>query len=332
VKTMRNAILAVLLCAAPVARAQEVSVDPVPQAPAIVASPVATPEPSAPAPVAYAPAPAPVTAPAVVEPAAPAPVASAPPAPAQYAPAPVAPAATPVAADVARAQGSAATAAAAAAVASPAPAPTKSLPNVTPARAAPTPAAVAGAPKYLPTCAPIPGYAYVPVAQPPSDDQIVERDQLYDQLDRTEMRLEDMEREPPSLGGSITMMVIGYGTMVVSSMVALAAFSSAEDIQNHPWNSDKDALYYDVNDDKKVDQHDEKHFRNVAYGFTAAAGVGLLMGIASTVRFSTRMTERTAWRNERASLKSQRARLRRELDYGVNVTAQQVQLGVQGHY
>jgi len=179
--------------------------------------------------------------------------------------------------------------------------------------------------------APPPGYAYVPITQLSPGVQ-AQRNELYDELHRTETRLGELEGQSLRLGAPITFMVLGYGTMLLSSVVALSSFSAAEDIQHHRWNHRGSDLEYDTNYDGKVNKRDEHEFRQRAYGFTALAGLGLVVGTISTFRLVSKIHTRRELRSERASLTEKRKRLRSELDYGVGATPQSMQFTLQGRY
>ncbi len=173
---------------------------------------------------------------------------------------------------------------------------------------------------------------YVPISQQLSPGELARRDDLYDQLQETETRLNLLEHKKLSVRGPITFMVLGYGGALISGLVALSAFSAAEDIENQQWDQYGSDVDYDFTGNGKVNHADERGFRNMAYGFTAAAAVCLFVGLTSTIRLFSRLSTRKEVHAERASLEGKRARLRQQLDYGIGGTQQQMQFAVRGQY
>jgi hypothetical protein len=176
------------------------------------------------------------------------------------------------------------------------------------------------------------GYVLVPIAQQAPAATGAGRDELYDDLHRTETRLDALEDEPVSLGGPITFMILGYGGTLIASAVALSSYSAAEDIKHARWSDQNSGFDYDVNNDGRVNHSDERTLRHTAYGFAATTGLCLLVGIASTIRLASRISERKALQSERAELHARRASIRRQLDFGVSPSAQQLAFSVQGRY
>jgi hypothetical protein len=179
-----------------------------------------------------------------------------------------------------------------------------------------------------------PGYviaaSHVILATPTLQGPVSARyEHLNAELARVDERLADLQNERIKLGAPITMMVLGYGTALVSSLVALSAYSSAQDIQHHRSNIDHG---HDINHDGSVNGHDEQQYRRYAYGFTALAGFGAMVGLLSTAGLVRRKAQRRAQASERKELLGQRERLRKQLDYGLSASPQQLQLSVQGQF
>lgn len=191
---------------------------------------------------------------------------------------------------------------------------------------APTPAPQRN--ESAPPVWPPPGYALVPVGQL----NLAQRDALYDELHRTESRLDALRAEEPRLGASIAFMAIGYGGTLIASAIALSAFAAAEDIEHDRWQLKSDEVDYDINGDGRVNQRDERILRRTAYGFTATAGVALLTGIISNIRLVSHIDERKRVRRERILLTERRGRIRRQLDYGAYAGGQQFSLSLYGRY
>lgn len=360
-RTFGSSLLALVLLAQS-AEAQDVPVQAAPaEAPpveAAPAAPVAEPPPAASAPPAAAPAPtapaappAPVAQPAPVAPAPVAPVAPAAPVPQQAAPAPVAPSYAPPAApppvygfqpqnspllgpqppvrsypvypqpQYAQPQ-------------QPAPyyvVPAYPVQPVQPPPPPPPPATVT-----LP--APPPGYFYLPVPhgqltlpqnQGPTLDH-ARRDQLYEELNQVNLRIDHLKRQRISVGGPIALMIIGYTTTLVASSVALGFLSSAEDIENgYAWDDDQDL---DLNDDGFVNATDEQRFRRAARISAIVAGAGLGFGLLNTIRLASRVGDRRKQRAELRALEGQRGNLRRQLDFGAAGWSNGMQLQMSGRF
>jgi hypothetical protein len=197
--------------------------------------------------------------------------------------------------------------------------------------------------------APPPGYGYAPLAwqppqgltlQPPQSlawqqphNDVAGRDALYDELHETEMRLDATQGKSIRLGAPITFMILGYGTTLIFSAVALSSLAAAEDIENdRTLYGERDPYDYDNNGDGRVDAKDEESFRNTARATAAVAGVGLLTGLISTIRLVHKVGERKKLRRERASLIAKRTSLRRQLDYGVGGSPEHLTFNVNGRF
>lgn len=191
-----------------------------------------------------------------------------------------------------------------------------------------------------------PGYTYAPVPQVPTPAEAARRDQLYSELLRVDTRIAELDRTRVGLGGPIAMMGFGYGALLFSSAVALSAYAAAEAVErgdyyyddedDHYHHHDHDGRYHaddlDANNDGYVDHRDERRYRKLAYGFTGVAAVGLTAGIIGTVRLKKRIAERRQQGAERKRLVNERENLRKQLDYGVGVMPQSLQLNIQGHF
>jgi hypothetical protein len=68
------------------------------------------------------------------------------------------------------------------------------------------------------------------------------------------VQLDGVESRRLKLGAPITFMALGYGTMLISSLAAIASVSAAEDIENARWSEyDEDGYDYVENGDGRVD-------------------------------------------------------------------------------
>jgi hypothetical protein len=188
------------------------------------------------------------------------------------------------------------------------------------------------APRYVQPAQPAPtyvlppppnGYMYMPVpmqGQTPSlslaPPDVARRDQIYAQLQQTEARLAQLKQNKIGVGGPITMIVLGFGTTVVSGLIGLGQFAQAERIQHGDYDPRYDGGELDYNDDGKINGHDASEFRQNARIAGVVAGVGLLFGIIGSVRLSTKKEERRKQAFEIRSLTHQRDNLRTQLGLG----------------
>jgi hypothetical protein len=165
------------------------------------------------------------------------------------------------------------------------------------------------------------GYMYMPVplqqAPVPSvslnPPDVARRDQIYAELQQTEMRLAQLKQDKISVGGPVTMLVLGFGTTVVAGLIGLGNFASAERIQHEDYDAYYDQGELDKNDDGKINGHDAHEFRENARIAGAIAAGGLLIGIIGAVRLSTKREERRKRAFEIRSLSHQRETLRTQL-------------------
>jgi hypothetical protein len=186
--------------------------------------------------------------------------------------------------------------------------------------------------------APPPGYFYLPVphnqlqvpqTQGPTLDHR-QRDQLYEELNQVNLRIDHLKRQRISVGGPIALMVIGYTTTLIASSVALGFLSSAEDIENgYAWDDDRNL---DLNDDGFVDATDEQRFRRAARISAIVAGAGLGFGLLNTIRLASRVGDRRKQRAELRALEGQRGNLRRQLDFGAAGWSNGMQLQLNGRF
>jgi hypothetical protein len=166
-----------------------------------------------------------------------------------------------------------------------------------------------------------PGYSLVAgivIKAPPEGMEAVRTQQRAEELKQVEAKLNDLQQaQRIGVGGPVLAMIVGYGTAVASSFVALAAFESARDRRH----------------DSNPARHDEEtRFRRLGYGFSAAAGAGLLTGILGSTALSRRIEQRKDRASERADLAGRLSTLRQQLDYGLSVAPQQVQVAVQSSF
>ncbi|MDB4973396.1 MAG: hypothetical protein JWN48_1737 [Myxococcaceae bacterium] len=183
--------------------------------------------------------------------------------------------------------------------------------------------------------APPPGYVYMALPQPQLQLQSAgdpRRDQLYAELTRVNLRLETLQDERPSLGGPITFMVVGYGTALVSSLVALGSFSDAEDIHDGRIHSRDHERDLDVNNDGVVDSHDEHQLRRTSRVAAGVGGAGLAVGLFSTIGLFRRIAQRRAQNVELRDLREKSNNLRSQLDFGANSWNGRTQFTVQGQW
>lgn len=233
--------------------------------------------------------------------------------------------------------------------AAPAPAaspPPQAAPLPPPAPAAPAPPA-ASEPQGYPTApppqsAPLPpppeGYQYqyatphgpaYPAAYPEH------RAAVQSELNEVDTRLRELsaERKQVSLVAPIALMGAGFGTALVSGVIALTGFAVAEGIENDDWwDRDYDRDDVDWNDDGRINGSDERAARNTARVFTGFAIVGIGVGIGGSVLLSKRLKERRVNGPEIHDLKERRRDLKRELRYGASVMPDHAALSVSGRF
>ncbi|HEX6240624.1 MAG TPA: hypothetical protein VFZ61_07020, partial [Polyangiales bacterium] len=167
------------------------------------------------------------------------------------------------------------------------------------------------------------GYMYMPVplqGQTPSlslaPPDVARRDQVYAQLQQTEARLAQLRQDKIGIGGPVTMIVLGFGTTLVSGLIGLGQFAAAERIQHEDYDAYYDRGELDKNEDGKINGHDAHEFRQNARIAGVVAGVGLLFGIFGAARLSTKKEERRKQAFEIRSLSQQRDNLRAQLGLG----------------
>jgi hypothetical protein len=129
----------------------------------------------------------------------------------------------------------------------------------------------------------------------------------------------------------LVLLVAGYGTALVGMAAAGATFVLAEDVQH--WDvGDRWRDRLDVNDDGSIDSDDEQAFRRMARSFAVIGGVGTVIGIVGTVLLANRLREQRAYAPEMRSLKQRRRELRRQLEYGGNLSPATVTLSLRGRF
>jgi hypothetical protein len=168
---------------------------------------------------------------------------------------------------------------------------------------------------------------------------VARRDMLHAELARVEAQLAQVEAKRQGIGGPVAQTAVGLGGTLLFSAIALGAYGAAEAIQNRNYCHHRDYDRYDdcyddldINESGVVNQKDEDAFRRTAYAFTGLAAVGLAVGISGVIRLARRTGERRAVKSERKNLLDQRANLKKQLDYGVNLAPGQLQLGVSGKF
>jgi hypothetical protein len=160
--------------------------------------------------------------------------------------------------------------------------------------------------------------------------------EISTELQQVDARLDQLQHERAQLPivGPVVMLAVGYGTAAVSSIVAIAMFAGAEEIEDgsylHDGDWDDDDL--DVDNDGRIDGDDERSLRNTARVFTAFAGVGLGFGIAGSVLLAKRNQKRNVHKGEITELKQRRRELVRSLRYGAQLNADRLDLSVAGRF
>jgi hypothetical protein len=158
---------------------------------------------------------------------------------------------------------------------------------------------------------------------------------LSSELERVDSRLGllQSERAQHPIAGPVVMMAVGYGTALVSSVFAIAAFAAAEDIEHRRFREyDWDYDDYDFDDNGVVNRQDERSARNFARVMTGFAGVGLGFGVAGSVLLAKRNRERNVHKREIVELKQRRRELVRSLRYGAQLNSERLDLAVSGRF
>ena len=180
-----------------------------------------------------------------------------------------------------------------------------------------------------------PDYVYVPMPRGqastvPSPQQVAQRAQLEEELRRTEQRLIALEQSRVSVAGPIVLMVLGYGTTIISAAVALGSFGLAEEIEHGRGLAD---ARLDLNDDGRVDGRDEESFRRTARIASVVSAAGLLLGIGGTGRLIHKVGMRREQAVQVKVLEEQRRYTRARLGYGASPLPQGgMQLGLNGSF
>jgi hypothetical protein len=178
---------------------------------------------------------------------------------------------------------------------------------------------------------PVPRNGYPPASLSPGD--LARREQLYADLYRLDSRLDELQRSRVSLGGPIAMMVIGYGGALIGATTALAAFSSAEQIERGDYGYDEgEDNDLDWTGNGTINHADETRFRKMGRISAGASAAALVFGIWGTARLAKRRALKRERSLEARSLTAQRDNLRRQLDYGASVSSSQVGVNVGGHF
>jgi hypothetical protein len=175
-----------------------------------------------------------------------------------------------------------------------------------------------------------PGYALVPLPPPTVLQDPSQRELLVGELTRVDTRLDELRRQRPHIGFPVTMMVLSYGTALISTIAAAANASNAQDIRRY--GNSLDSYTYDVNNDGRVDRRDENSFRHSARCLGAVAAVSMTVGLLSTIALIRRNAVRRTQDAERRQLLAQRQSLRQRIDYGFGAAPQNFQLNVQGRF
>jgi len=186
-----------------------------------------------------------------------------------------------------------------------------------------------------------PGYVYMPVptnqvspaqaAAAPAISDAARRQQLYEQLREADLRLSELQRQHISIGGPVTLMVLGYGSTFVSGLVALASYNGVDRIKNHDYDRyDQDEL--DVNNDGAINSKDSDKLRKMGRIALGVGAASLFVGIASTVRLAKRRTQRRERAQEMRTLTAERDGLRKQLDFGPAFGPGQYGVSLQGRY
>ncbi|MFT3921095.1 MAG: hypothetical protein QM778_01040 [Myxococcales bacterium] len=162
----------------------------------------------------------------------------------------------------------------------------------------------------------------------PDDDplQAVREAQLSSELTLALDQLDALQNQRVRLGPAITLMVFGFGASSVSALAAVSTFSKAESVQHGHLTG------HDITGNGVVNGQDEQRYRNIAYGFTAAAVGGLVMGLTGLVKLARRRGERAANQARSEQLTGRIAAIREQLDYGVSFGPQQLQMGIQSNF
>lgn len=185
-----------------------------------------------------------------------------------------------------------------------------------------------------------PGYVYMPVpiqqqtqVAPPAAAVAdgARREQLYEELRRTDLRLSELQRQHIGVGGPITLMVLGYGTTMVSGLVALSSYNAADRIKRGNYSYEYDDEL-DVNNDGAINYRDSRKLRRMGRIALGVGAASLFVGISATVRLAKRRAERSKRAQELRSLTAERDGLRRQLDFGPALGAGHVGVRFQGRY
>jgi len=131
------------------------------------------------------------------------------------------------------------------------------------------------------------------------------------------------------VGGPVTMIVLGFGTTLISGIIGLSQFAAAESIQHKDYDR-YDRAELDANNDGRINGHDAHEFRESARIAAVVAGGGLLLGIIGSARLSHKKELRRKRALEIRTLSQQRDSLRTQL--GVGVAPGYYGANVQGHF
>ncbi|MFT3921786.1 MAG: hypothetical protein QM778_04565 [Myxococcales bacterium] len=173
-----------------------------------------------------------------------------------------------------------------------------------------------------------PGYVLVPLGSEAARQEAERRAALTVALGNVERELIALRYGRAHIAGPIVQMVIGYGSALAFSTVALSCFGAAEGLQ-HQREPDRN---YDVNGDGSADRSDETTLRRTSYAFTGLAAAGLIVGVAGGMRLSRNREINRAVKNQRRALLTRRESLRKALDYGANAGPGQLQVSVRGRF
>lgn len=141
---------------------------------------------------------------------------------------------------------------------------------------------------------------------------------LFMQLSHVSAKLEYLkaERAQHRIGGPVAMMAAGFGTALVSGLVAFSILESAVRIDDIGTSTrPRDVRRYDFTDNGVVNSRDEDQARAAARAFGVVSGLGLGVGILGSVFFARRSALRNQHKAEIAGLKQQKRDLIRALRY-----------------
>jgi len=183
-----------------------------------------------------------------------------------------------------------------------------------------------------------PGYAYVPAPLPPlPQTQLApvdgpRREKLYARLQEVSTKMDGLERQRVSVGGPIVAMVLGFGSTVVATIVGLTAAESARQIKRGGYESTPYDSGLDFNDDGDVDRSDRKNWVRTARVGAGLSAAGFLVGLAGSASLQSAREARRKNQKQLAKLHEEHTSIRYQLDYGAQVSSNQLGVAVRSRF